>query len=328
MLGFNAATRLHRQAMTWAEGILKLGILEDELQELEKRKAIALIEAQTRLANGSLRASHLQTLVELTSKITSSQWQLLGQYQHNVLVQCMNIPSSKHMQPTESSQAQQTTTKYETKKTTARKRKASHDSGQSHGQGLPRTQLRPLAKNHAISRSCHSGGTDTLKGPKPPGNTYEMPTTRPGILYLVLCGKSELIPAVVLYPGSAEGPFSVGNTDLLSLEKCCSCDQQKNILSCRDTPETWHPVRFLDAEDPQHGDAEWIAAAKLRPLDPTITLSAPYDRRVSQYIQKYWSCVSDRCGEAYIRSKILLSFLTCQLSTERNTGLIREGSQQ
>ncbi|KAG8424405.1 hypothetical protein J3458_001200 [Metarhizium acridum] len=60
MLGFHATVRLHSQAKSWAEAILKLQIPEDALKDLEDKKAAALLAAQTRLKDKSLQAWHLQ----------------------------------------------------------------------------------------------------------------------------------------------------------------------------------------------------------------------------------------------------------------------------
>ncbi|EFY86790.1 hypothetical protein J3459_002533 [Metarhizium acridum] len=293
MLGFHATVRLHSQAKSWAEAILKLQIPEDALEDLEDKKAAALLAAQTRLKDKSLQAWHLQALVELTSEISRSQWQLINEYQHRVRTQCMNIPLERNTQAPETIETQQTSSKGEPKKATTRKRKSSHISGKSNTEELACTQSRPPTKNRAKASSIPSGIRALSKEADPPRDKYDMPTPRPGIPYLVLCGESKLIPAVVLYPGSAEGPFSVENTDLLCLEECCIYDQQKNILSCRDTAETSYPVKFFNAKDPYDGQTEWIAAAKLTPLDPAASLPPPYDRRVLDYIQKHGSSVSN-----------------------------------
>lgn len=302
MLAFDAATDLHRQAMTWAEGILRLKIPEEELKELEKRKeAAAVIAAQTRLRDGSLQEAHLQTLVELVSDITRSQWQLLGQYQHNVFVQCKHIPSAKNVQPTETFQEPQNTEKHGSRRTTARKkRKATGVSGQNEAQKLAPTHFSYPTKDHIILPSRESGGRGSSSRVGSPEIVDDAPIPRPGNLYLVRCRGSEYIPAVVLFPGSAKGLLSVENTDLLSFEKCCSYDQQKNVLSCRDTPGICVPVKLFDREYPERGDAEWVAAVKFKPLHSTTTLPTPYDKRVSEYLQKYAHYVNGAGEENYL----------------------------
>ncbi|OAQ74377.1 hypothetical protein VFPPC_01898 [Pochonia chlamydosporia 170] len=192
MLAFNAATDLHRQAMTWAEGILRLKIPEEELKELEKRKAAALIAAQTRLRDGSLQEPHLQTLVELVSDITRSQWQLLGQYQHNVFVQCKHIPSAKNVQQTETFQEPQNTAKHGSRRTTTRKkRKAAGVSRQNDAPKLARTHFSYPTKDHIILPSRESGGRGSSSRVKSPEIVDDAPIPRPGRQTKVPCHKLE-----------------------------------------------------------------------------------------------------------------------------------------
>lgn len=109
---------------------------------------------------------------------------------------------------------------------------------------------------------------------------------QPGVPYQVLCGKAGYVPVIVLFPGCSEGPFSVENTELLSVEECCRYDRQTNTLSCQKTTGICHPVQNLDIENPAHREVQWVEPASLKPLDQRAVLPLHYER-VLAYLQKY-----------------------------------------
>lgn len=173
--------------------------------------------------------------------------------------------SSNGMQPTSIFLEQQTTTRSDSK-----------------------TRLRSKRDSSGVIGCKLNWGKAAASEPptKTPVGSGQITVPQPGVPYQVLCNKLRYIPAVVLFSGCSEGSFSVENTELLSVEKCCHYDQQTNTLCCRDTPEICYPVQYFDIENPADREVGWIEAAKLRPLGRDDVSPIHYDR-VLRYMQKY-----------------------------------------
>ena len=255
MTGFNPAIQQHQLAlMSWADNVLGIKTQHDEPNDLKRQKGAAIPNTQTRLRHGSFQESPSQS--------QHAQSNFPSQY-NSTLVHCTNVPSSNDV--TKIIMEQQTAVVSNPKSSLRSKRKASHMIGPN-PDGKRKPESEPPTKKRAGSRH------NTLPQPRVP--------------YQILCGKTGYVPAIVLFPGCSEGPFSVENTELLGVEECCHYDRHTNTLSCSNTAEICHPVQYLDIENPAHREVQWVEAASLKPLDKRVVLPVHYER-VLKYMQKY-----------------------------------------
>lgn len=124
-----------------------------------------------------------------------------------------------------------------------------------------------------------------------PDDSANLPSEpQPGIIYLACWSRSEYIPAVVLFPGRSQGPFSIENTEHLGLlETCCCYDPASNTKTCSKDPGSFYPILYFDKEEPKYREVGWELARFLKPLHSGILVPVPYQGMISQYIQKHGS---------------------------------------